>query len=390
MQVLRPLDIRNANKKTVLYWLFRSEGLSQADLVRLTGLRPPSIFRIFRDLHEAQLIMPVSDPGPETEPEPGRRGRKGNFYMTDARAAHAIGIDFWAHSAALTLIDFRDRALYTTQMDLDPSMSPDRVLSALNNLVQQSLDHCQVAHETLVGIGVGAPGRVDVDNGRILYYSSFEGMSEYGLKSEFEKLAHVPVIVHNNASVIASSEARYGRGVGRDSIITIAIRSGIGGALVSGGEVFVNQNRTTLEIGHTSVDMHGRTCSCGARGCIEAYVTEEAILRDLHDVCDIERFSEVDGLIEAGDARALAVLQGKADVLAVGMRNLFELFNPDRFVIVTRSAALSQLLATRSSAALSWDSVMFDGRVDIIGDTYEPQMAARGAADLVWSAYFQT
>lgn len=390
MQVLRPLDIRNANKKTILYWLFRSDGLSQADLVRLTGLRPPSVFRIFRDLDEAELITPVATPVAEYAAEPSRRGRKGHFYITEAGAAHAIGIDFWAHSAALTLIDFRDRPIHTSQIDLDPSMGSDEVLSALHELVQSSLSQCNVPYETLVGIGVGAPGRVDVDTGRVLDYSSFEGMSEYDLKDEFERLVGVPVIVHNNASVIASSEARYGRGQGIDSIVTIAIRSGIGGAIVSGGEVFVNQSRTTLEIGHTSVDMDGRRCSCGAQGCLEAYVTEEAILEDLRQVCEIERFADVDRLIEGAHAGALRVLQRKADILAVGIRNLFELFNPDRFVIVTRSAALSDFLARQSYDALSWDAGMADGRVDILGGAYDPQIAARGAADLVWSAYFRT
>ena len=137
VQVLRPLDIRNANKKTILYWLFQSDGLSQADLVRLTGLRPPSVYRIFEDLQDGNLVSPAD--ATDHEAALHRPGRKAHLFVTNAGAAYAVGIDFWAHSAVLTMVDFRDRPVHNAQIELSPTMSADEVLSALTELIERAL-----------------------------------------------------------------------------------------------------------------------------------------------------------------------------------------------------------------------------------------------------------
>jgi predicted NBD/HSP70 family sugar kinase len=215
-------------------------------------------------------------------------------------------------------------------------------------------------------------------------------MKNFSIKEPMEEIFGLPVYVHNNAAVVALSEYRYGIAREHEALLTILIRTGVGGSFINRGNIFVTNSRTTLEIGHMLIDMGGRPCGCGREGCLEPYVSEDAILSDLSarvgEELDIEG---LDRLLSEEEPKTMELLSEKAEILAEGMRTLFQLFGPDSFLIVTRSERLSSFLEEKVRSHLSCEP---NGRAldecAVLSCRYDPILAGIGAGDLVLDHFF--
>lgn len=382
---LRGNDVRQQNEKLVLSIIHKSEGISQSDVVQLTGLKPPTVYRIFSSLEEEGLILVSSKKHEYGE----RKGRRPVYYRTNPQALYIIGIDFWVRSMAIIILDFGGNPVHEEVIELPDRIDASEVVETLKDLVGKALEEAGIPGERLLGIGIGAPGRVDTETGEVVHYGRIEGMNSFSIKEPVEKAFDIPVYLHNNASVIALSEYRYGVAKGQETLLMVLIRSGVGGAFINQGEIFVTKKHTTMEIGHMSIDLQGRSCECGGSGCLETYLSEDAILRDLEAQNVVMDMEQLDGALERGEEQVVELLRGKAKVLAEGIRSLFQLFGPDSFLIVTRSKRLSDFLARETASILQSSAEKGDGgRARLLSAPYDPILAGKGAADLVLDHFF--
>ena len=385
MEPLRGNDIRQQNEKLVLNIIHKSSGISQSEVVQLTGLKPPTVFRIFSSLESEGLIEVYDKQVEESE----KKGRRPVFYRVKADARYIVGIDFWVGLASIVIVDFAGNPIHESITEFPMPLDANQVVEELKRLTEGALGESGVEREKVIGIGIGAPGRVDIENGVVLYYGRIPGMKNFSIKEPMEDMFGLPVYVHNNAAVVALSEYRYGSAKEHEALLTVLIRTGVGGSFINRGNIFVTNNRTTLEIGHMLIDLGGRACGCGREGCLEPYVSEDAILSDLSvhvGEVDIER---LDLLLHEGEPRTLKLLSEKAEILAEGMRTLFQLFGPDSFLIVTRSERLSSFLEEKVRDLLSCEP---NGRsldeCAVLSCRYDPILAGIGAGDLVLDHFF--
>ena len=375
---VRSRDIREANEKLILRLIREGEGVSQSEVVARTGLRAPTVLRFFTHLEEQGFIRRA---------DRERRGRKPVYFEPIPEAAYAVGMEFWAYSASVAIVDFAGRVVYSRSKALDPADRSD-VLVLLESLFNESLAESGLPADKLLGLCVAAPGQIDVETGELVQYSRM-GVADINLKVALEAALDLPVTVQNNAAAVAWDE--YQRGVGRDvkSLFSVMIRAGVGGAFLDNGEIFVTKTHTTLEIGHIAVEYGGRLCDCGSRGCLETYLSEGAILNDLDSCGPLESIADLDAVLKDGCEAAGPVLDQKAGLLAQAVRNLISLFGPEMFLIVTRSPELSRYLADRvRSDVRNQASRRWQGRTIIESALYDPEKAGRGAADLVYKHFF--
>ncbi len=383
---LRGNDVRQKNEKLVLRIIHKSEGISQSEVVQLTGLKPPTVFRIFSGLEESGLIE-VCDKKVEAAE---RKGRRPVYYRTKPDARFVIGIDFWVRSASIVIVNFIGEPVYKEVTELHDFIDAEQAVTVLKDLIEKSLQRSGVPQERVIGVGIGAPGRVDIEAGTVVHYGRIRGMSNFSIKGPIEDAFGLPVYVHNNATVVALSEYRYGVAREKSTLLTILIRSGAGGSFINDGNIFVTNNKTTLEIGHMSIDIHGRECECGHRGCLESYVSEESLIHDIRESGVELNFDDLDQAIAAKEYKVLAVLDEKARILSEGVYSLFQLFGPDSFLLVTRSEALSNYLADKIQHKLGWtEDAQADEKCVVLPCKYDPILAGVGASDLVLDHFFQ-
>ncbi len=129
------------------------------------------------------------------------------------------------------------------------------------------------------GIGIGVPGSVDHRLGRVLHPPNLPGWKNVPLARIVEERWRVPVRIENDANAAALGEAFFGAGRGTKNFIAVTLGTGIGGGIVMERKIVHGERGFAGELGHTTIDLNGPKCGCGSRGCIEAYIGSNYLVR---------------------------------------------------------------------------------------------------------------
>jgi len=382
---MRGMDIRKSNERLILNLILTKKRASQSEIAAWTDLKPPTVLRIFSSLEEKELIV-LSKDQKETQ---DKKGRKPVYYSLNPRVAYTVGIEFWGASATIVLVGFTHKAVAKKTKDLEENINGEEVINILLQMTKDVLKEFHIKPEKLLGIGIGAPGQVDTKKGLVSFYSRLPGLEKINIKERFSKIYSCPIIMSNNCSVITMHE--YAQGTAKDShaLLSILIRSGVGGAFLNDGKLLISCNKTTLELGHMSVDFNGRTCDCGEKGCLEAYISEPVLKKDLSKYFIMNDITDIDVPIIEKNGEVLEILKEKALILSNSIRNIYHLLNPDTVLIISRSSGLAEFLADEVHNYLKRNRITRnDEGINVIPLTYSPERAGLGAADLVFQHYF--
>ncbi len=214
-------------------------------------------------------------------------------------------------------------------------------------------------------VGVTAPGPLNPRAGVVRFAPNLPDWQDVPLRDLLAAASHRPVAIGNDGNCAALGEARFGAGKGYADLVYLALGTGVGGGVISGGRLVDGMHGLGAELGHVVVALDGPRCSCGAIGCLEAFVGGWAIAREGRLVA-----STVDGaamLKEAGDrsitasvvaaaARggdpaALAILGRAGRALGAAMGAFVNIFNPALIVVGGGVAALGDLLLAPARSA---------------------------------------
>ena len=203
--------------------------------------------------------------------------------------------------------------------------------------------------EDVAGIGAGVPGLLDPASGSVLATPNL-GWENVPLRELLAEAAGVPAILHNDADCAAYGEWRRGAGQGARCLVCLTLGTGIGGGIVLDGQVYQGAAGGAGEVGHTCVEINGRLCGCGARGCVEAYASGPAIAARAVEAGYGDGHPEgvtaeaVCGAVADGDRRAARVVAEAGAVLGVAVANLVHLLAPDVIVLAGGVARAGELL----------------------------------------------
>ena len=184
----------------------------------------------------------------------------------------------------------------------------------------------------IVGIGIGVPGIVN-NSGTVLLAPNL-GWTNIALKSELESLYNVPVLVENEANAGAFGEQQFGAGQSFQNVIYISAGIGIGVGIILNKVLYRGKNGFSGELGHMIIEFDGKPCSCGSRGCWEAYASEHALL-DSANEDSLERLIEK---AEGSDGKSIELFDQIGRYLGFGINNIINTFNPDQVIIGNRLA----------------------------------------------------
>jgi glucokinase len=183
-----------------------------------------------------------------------------------------LGVDLGGTKVNVSLVDASGHLLYSFHSLIHASKEPNRVIADINAGVDVCLSKTGLKAEAL-GIGVAA----QVDLAGVVNSSPNLGWRNFPLKKELEKQIGLPVLVTNDVRAATWGEWRYGAGKGVDDLAVLFVGTGIGGGVISGGEVLSGCTNSGGELGHITIVFEGRKCRCPNRGCLEAYAGGWAI-----------------------------------------------------------------------------------------------------------------
>lgn len=278
-----------------------------------------------------------------------------------------------------------------------PTVSGEGLADCIETLAENLVHGAGTVFSALAGAGVGCPGLIDSENGKVVFAGNL-GLKNYPLQKLLEDKLGVPVRISNDANAAALGEAKFGAGKGYTDSVLITLGTGVGGGVVIGGKLFEGYKSAGTEIGHMVIEHGGAKCTCGRRGCFEAYCSARALTVATRRAMEEDTSSAMwktytnenaDGRTSfeymESDVAAKRVVDKYLNYLACGLANIANIFRPQIIMIGGGVAAQG----TRLSAPLQrlLDKEIFAGMdyapVKVECATLGNRAGAFGAAALI-------
>lgn len=257
--------------------------------------------------------------------------------QTDSRAP-AIGVDIGGTTVKAGLVSRSGEISLLQQAATDAAKGRDAIADALVRAVMPVLAEAQHAGVQPVGIGIATAGAVNQKDGSIFAATdNLPGWAGFPLRAFAEKQFGLPVKAVNDAQAAALSELQFGAGRSLSAFAVITLGTGVGGGIVVNGDLLTGEHGFAGSFGHTVIEAGGRECNCGRRGCLEAYVSTAALIREYGarggkteaSSGDAATAMQINALARAGDRAAQAAYERLGEYLAEGVADLFNLFDPE-------------------------------------------------------------
>ena len=279
----------------------------------------------------------------------------------------AIGVDVGGTKVAAGVVDEDGRIIAKLKRST-PAASPPQTEQAIADAVTELLAHHQVKGNRVEAIGLGAAGFVDSARATMLFAPNLAWRDE-PLKQRVEERLGREVVVENDANASAWAEARFGAARGYRDVMLVALGTGIGAAIIIGGELYRGRWGIAGEPGHVRVVPDGRLCGCGNRGCWEQYCSGNALVAEAREFArrtpgGAIRLLQLGGgtpegisgpvITQAateGDPAALRCFQIVGGWLGQGLADLAAILDPACFVIGGGLSEAGDLLLDPARAA---------------------------------------
>lgn len=302
-------------------------------------------------------------------------------------SALTIGVDVGGTKIAAGVVDVAGKLLASTRRST-PATDTGGVLEGIADGVRELR-----AEHRVTAIGVGAAGFVDATRSTVMFAPNLAWRDE-NLREELSQRTGLPVVVENDANVVAWAESRFGAGRDHDDLAAITIGTGVGGGLINRGRLVRGGYGVAAEIGHITMVPYGRRCGCGLQGCWEQYGSGRALVTEAREIArhspafaagllstaggDPEAITGemVTEAAQRGDVGALHCFDEIGRWIGLGLAQLAAVTDPALFVIGGGVSAAGEVLRSRVEDTF---------RAHLTGRGHRPVAEVR-LAELGWEA----
>jgi N-acetylglucosamine repressor len=372
--------IREINQSIVLNAI-RSQGeLSRTDIAALANLSLATISGITAELIEAGLVYEKTN-GVSTG------GRRPVLLALNAQAGYAVGIKLTETAATAVLTDL-DATIVARHSEPLAGHHPEAIVATLAAAVRALTS---AAHgRPIFGVGLGMAGIIDRAHA-LVHYATYFGWRDLPLAEMLEAQISLPVVIDNDVNALTVAEQWFGAGKGSEDFLVISLGRGIGLGMVLDGRLYRGARGGAGEFGHTTIVPDGPRCVCGKYGCLEALVSDPAIMQRAAQVLGRSAtIAEAIELARQGDAGLMSIFTAAGRTLGLAVANLVNVLNPGLIIISGEGTRAGTLVIDPFQAALQANC--FDGLAKDLRVVMEPwgdEAWARGAASLLLSELFQ-
>ncbi len=391
-------SMRNANALSILRYLQNNGVSTRREIQAATGLSWAAVSTITAELLSQGILVEKTS----TERASGRAPTLLDF---DTSIHMSIGAEINMEGLTVVLLDIRGNVVDAQE---EPMIEAEKnsALNQITRMIEEVLRKNNMRNDQLLGIGISVQGSVDKAGAVSLYNQYIKDWKDVPLKMLFENYFGVPVRVIHDPVCIALSEERNHPFLKRDDFILIRLGYGIGMSYMHDGHPLLGHEGMAGELGHMVVNIGGEPCSCGNRGCLEAYCSVRGIARRIYEAIipeaeraekpfpgqDIAYMKELlhkaAEMADKGNAIMQEIFEEAGNYLGVAVANIINLLNP-RYVILTGGVldASDRVLAKTSELAekKTWHISSFE----IIVSRESRRRASTGAALSFINAAFE-
>ena len=256
-----------------------------------------------------------------------------------------IGIDLGGTFIKGGIVDDEGNILLQDKIPTESDMGSKKVAQNIALLCKTLLKNANMTTNDVVGIGIGSPGMIDSKTGEVIYSNNL-AWEHFFLADEVEDLTSLPVKIANDANVAALGETKFGCGKQYNNTVMFTLGTGVGGGIIIDGKLFEGNRSAGAEIGHSVIVAGGEQCTCGRKGCLEAYASATALIRDTKramvahrdsKMWEIESLDNVSGKTAFDykdcDIYAREVVDNYIKMIGVGITNASNVFRPEAIIL---------------------------------------------------------
>jgi predicted NBD/HSP70 family sugar kinase len=387
--------LRRANLSLVLRELRDHISLSRAEIAQATGLHRATVSNLMAELLERQLVREV---GVE---HVGAIGRPRRAVALHGAHVGALGMEINVDYIAVHGTDLSGRSLVERRVVHDAMGSgPDSAVRRLGLVAKEAVEAMRRAGAVPAGVAVAVPGLVDVARGVVTLAPNLH-WRDLPLAEQLSAILgrpRVPVRVDNDANLAALAEYTSGVAAGTPHLVYLTGEVGVGGGIISGGDLLRGADGFSGEVGHLRVDPNGEECGCGRIGCWETMVGLRALLDAAADPDDPvrhpglaldDRLHELNRRAGLGDTRTLAALEQIGHWVGVGAGAMANALNPGAVVLSGYFAEVGRwmipaVVAALQEAVLAPDAGGTRVELSTLGFTAAVRGAATASLDIVF------
>ena len=320
--------IRDINSHLVLETIIEKAPISRADLSKTLGLTKATISSIVQDLIQNSLVIEIGSGDTSI-------GRKPTMLTMNEKAGCALCIDLGIQSVRYMITDLLGNQILHNVIEFGDGYK-NNVVDVLESIIDTCLPHTQFHPYNLIGITIAIHG---VTHDNQIIFTPYYNLPSIDLATILEQKYHVPVFLYNDSNLAVMGENIFSTKV--ENIASIYVYSGIGLGMILNNHLYAGANGYAGELGHTIIEINGRQCPCGNKGCLEQYASQRALLKELAQRKGKAKisFEEFASLYRKKDVDAQYIIAQFVKNMSAGINNLLNLYNPEVILLNSRFTA---------------------------------------------------
>ena len=256
-----------------------------------------------------------------------------------------IGVDLGGTNIAAGVVNSDFEIVKKGSVPTNAAREPDEIIKDMAELCKKLVSDADLTLDDIEYVGISTPGTANSKTGVVEYANNLPFL-RYPIADKLSSMLGVSkVYIENDANAAAKAEAMAGVAKGAQYSVMITLGTGLGGGIVIDNKVYSGFNFAGAELGHIVIEKDGRQCTCGRKGCWEAYSSATALIRMAHEEAALHTDSlihkrgdelnakDVFDFAESGDAAAQEALQKYYRYLIIGLANTINVFQPEYLII---------------------------------------------------------
>lgn len=400
IKVASQQKMKQINAKSVFQLIRSYKSIPRVQLAKLTKLSRTTISFIVEELIRKELVVEKSIM------ERSSVGRPAIILQVNDTHKYVIGVELNYSGISGTVFNLNNEpVLQMAQQLRDRDENAEEVLAGMVKVIRQLMDAAEGQFKQLIAISISIPAVLDQERKSIIASSLFK-MKNIDLYNRLSQKFGAPIFIENETLLSAMAERELNTNKS-SPFIYVSINDGVGASVMLDDWYLEGANKTFLEIGHMSLDIHGAQCPCGNRGCFELHVSILALIQKVKQYMPLYQDSVIHRRIEGDESRidewvvlqaaessdplALRVIEEIGANLGYGLVNLIHIFNPGMIVIGGRLAALGERLLSQARKQVADRSIhAFSDPCEIVLSAQQGNVSALGASIYAWNKVIDT
>ncbi len=258
---------------------------------------------------------------------------------------YTLGVDLGGTNIKAGICDSNGKIVKKMSLPTNKGDTADSITDAIVKLCYMLLEETGLSVDDLEYMGVAAPGTVDLQTGEVVFCNNLPFL-DYPMEKEiYARIPVKKVYLENDANAAALGEVICGGAKGVKSAVIVTLGTGVGSGIIIDGKIYSGFNYAGGEIGHIVIQMNGRDCTCGRKGCFEAYSSATGLIKTTKEAMEADKDSlmwsiaaenggKVNGQTafigaKQGDKSAKAVVKSYIEALSCGIINIINIFQPE-------------------------------------------------------------